>query len=57
MVVYDITKSDANTLKTFTEEKNVKPQYLPSYDPNFWKGYTIMEPNQAIKEFTILESD
>ena len=57
LVVYDITKSDANTLKALTEEKNVKPQYLPSYDPNFWKGYTIMEPNQAIKEFTISETN
>jgi len=57
LVVYDVSKSDAATLKSLTEEKNIKPQYLPSYNPEFWKGYTIMEPNQAIKEFTITETD
>ena len=25
---------------------------MPNYDPEFWKGYNILEPNQAIKDFT-----
>jgi hypothetical protein len=25
---------------------------MPKYDPTFWEGYAIMEPNTAIKEFT-----
>lgn len=33
----------------------VLPTYMPSYDPEFWKGYNIMEPDQAIKEFTSKE--
>ena len=24
-----------------------------SYDPDFWKGYSIIEPNEAIKNLTI----
>lgn len=57
LVVYDIEPSDASTLKAFKEDKNVKPTYLPTYNPEFWKGYTIMEPNQAIKEFTVSETN
>lgn len=47
-----ITESDFNT---FTEEPKVKPIYLPSYDPEFWKGYNVIEPNQAIKDFKSIE--
>ena len=53
LVVYDIQPSDSNTLNSFKENKAVKPTFLPAYDPEFWKGYNIMEPNQAIKEFTV----
>ncbi len=24
---------------------------MPNYNPEFWKGYTIIEPNKAIREF------
>ncbi|MGA8855171.1 MAG: carboxypeptidase-like regulatory domain-containing protein, partial [Christiangramia sp.] len=27
------------------------------YDPDFWKGYNIIEPNAAIREFTALQAD
>jgi len=30
---------------------------MAKYDPEFWKGYNIMEPNQAIREFTVSEED
>jgi hypothetical protein len=30
---------------------------MPKYDPEFWKGYAIMEPNTAIKEFTSASSE
>ena len=30
---------------------------MPRYDAEFWKGYTIMEPNQAIRGFTAEEED
>ena len=39
--------------------KNVKeidsdlPIKLKKYDPNFWKGYNILEPKQILKEFKV----
>jgi len=55
LVVYDIAETTKSTLDAIEEQKNVQPIYLPQYDPEFWKGYTIMEPNQAIREFTVRE--
>lgn len=48
-----ITDADFNA---FTEVPDVTPTYLPKYDPEFWKGYNIIEPNQAIKDFKIMDS-
>ena len=48
----DITVSQFDKLK---EQNNLLPTYMPVYNPEFWKGYNIIEPNQAIKEFTAKE--
>lgn len=57
LIVFDsqtISKADYNDFK----EKNlVTPERLNKYDPDFWKGYNIIEPNKAIKDFKALESD
>ncbi|WP_179337076.1 carboxypeptidase-like regulatory domain-containing protein [Winogradskyella ludwigii] len=46
-----ITEADYNNFK----EKNlVTPKRLNTYDPDFWKGYNIIEPNKAIKEFKVI---
>ncbi|WP_194767374.1 carboxypeptidase-like regulatory domain-containing protein [Tamlana sp. I1] len=53
-----IFKNDALTtaeFEAFTEKPKVKPVYLPAYDPEFWKGYNVIEPNQAIKDFKSIE--
>lgn len=47
-----ITKTD---FTVFEEKPKVKPIYLPKYDPEFWKGYNVIEPNQAIKDFKSIE--
>ena len=39
----------------FNEKANINPTYLPKYDPDFWKGYNVIEPNQAIKNFKSIE--
>ncbi|MDW5287952.1 carboxypeptidase-like regulatory domain-containing protein [Formosa sp. PL04] len=55
MVVFEnenITEADFNAFK---EKAQVKPIYLPEYDPEFWKGYNIIEPNKAIKAFKSIE--
>ncbi len=51
VVVFDTEAISESTFESFTEKKDVLPQYMPNYDPEFWKGHTIMEPNMAIKEF------
>ena len=34
------------------ENESVKATYLSRYNPEFWKGYDIMEPNEAIRSFS-----
>lgn len=38
------------------ENYEVKATYMAQYDPAFWEGYTIMEPNKAIRDFKVLET-
>ena len=47
-----ITKKEFDT---FVENKKVKATYMSQYDPEFWKEYTIMEPNAAIRSFKVVE--
>lgn len=52
LVVFDETAINSAQYESLKENNSVLPQYMPNYDPEFWKGYNIIEPNQAIKEFT-----
>ncbi|XLS29476.1 carboxypeptidase-like regulatory domain-containing protein [Flavobacteriaceae bacterium M23B6Z8] len=52
LVVFDAEKITASYFESIPEKNDQLPTYMPSYDPDFWKGYNIIEPNQAIKEFT-----
>jgi hypothetical protein len=52
IVVFDVESINKETFTNFTENNEVLPTYMANYDPEFWKGYTIMEPNTAIKQFT-----
>lgn len=45
----NVTQENYHNIKT---KNTVIPVYLKSYQPNFWKGYNIIEPNKAIKNFT-----
>ena len=53
LVVYDSELISANDFASAEENENVKATYLSRYDPEFWNGYNIMEPNQAIREFSV----
>ncbi len=53
LVVYNNTLIDKSQFENLKEDKSVKATYMPAYNPEFWQGYTIMEPNQAIREFTV----
>lgn len=55
LVVFENDTIDENSFNSFAEKAHVKPTYLPAYDPEFWKGYNVIEPNQAIKDFKSIE--
>ncbi|MBW1294004.1 carboxypeptidase-like regulatory domain-containing protein [Aquimarina litoralis] len=57
VVVFDSKPITESEYQNSTENKSIKPQYLSKYDPEFWKGYNIIEPNTAIKQFTAIEGD
>jgi len=52
IIVFEESAIEESQFEALTESNTVLPQYMPNYDPEFWKGYTIMEPNTAIKKFT-----
>lgn len=52
IVIFDTKKSSTAEFDSFTENNAVLPVYMPNYNPEFWKGYNIIEPNTAIREFT-----
>ena len=52
IVVFDVEPINKEAFTAFTENNEVLPTYMANYDPEFWKGHTIMEPNTAIKQFT-----
>jgi hypothetical protein len=55
LVVFEtipITKED---FETYKETPSVLPVNLTEYDPNFWEGYSIIEPNKAIKAFKVIK--
>ena len=56
LVVYDSNLINKDTFDGIKEDNSIEATYLPKYDPDFWQGYTIMEPNKAIQEFTINEN-
>ena len=53
LVVYESDIISTNDFASVKENEDVKATYLSRYDPEFWNGYNIMEPNQAIREFTV----
>lgn len=52
-VVFDSSVIDETTYANAIESTEAVATYLPAYDSNFWKDYTIMEPNAAIRAFEV----
>lgn len=57
LVVFNQEEIAEGTFTNYKEDKTVRATYMPNYDPEFWKGYNIMEPNQAIRGFTVSEEE
>ncbi|MFI1745277.1 carboxypeptidase-like regulatory domain-containing protein [Thalassobellus sediminis] len=55
LVVFENNPITETIFTTFEEQPKVEPITLPKYDPEFWKGYNVIEPNQAIKDFKSIE--
>jgi len=55
LIVFTEKAITANVFTKVKEQKEVDVKYFSSYNPDFWKGYNIIEPNQAIKEFTAID--
>ena len=55
LVVFSSENISATAYEQASENPEVNASYLSKYDPNFWKDYTIMEPNAAIQAFEVLE--
>lgn len=51
IVVFNHQALTKEAFTAITENNSVLPTYLPKYDPDFWEGYNIIEPNKAIKNF------
>lgn len=54
VVIFDTQTLTENDFEQTKENKTIQPYYLSQYDPSFWEGHQIIEPNAAIKSFTAL---
>ena len=52
--VFETKKIKEENYKNFIEKAVKIPERILKYDPEFWKDYNIIEPNQSIKELTVL---
>ncbi|MCK0155697.1 carboxypeptidase-like regulatory domain-containing protein [Cellulophaga sp. F20128] len=55
IVIFDTSPISEAQFVNYTEENKISPIHLNKYDPEFWKGHNIMEPNMAIRDFTAEE--
>ena len=53
LVVFETELLENNIFDKIDEKGNLLPVNKTSYDPEFWKGFTIIEPNKVIQEFSI----
>ena len=52
-IAFERKGSSQHTFDKIPEDIYGEISYLTKYEPNFWKDYTILEPNQALKAFEV----
>ncbi len=57
LVVYENESLAPGTLEQLAAAADFEYQTFKVYNPDFWSGHNIIEPNAAIKSFTALGSD
>ena len=55
LIIFETNSIAQIDFENFKENPDVLPTYLSAYDPSFWEGYNIIEPNEAIKNWKIIE--
>ncbi len=55
LVVFESENMTQSSYDLIEEKKLIKATYLSKYDPKFWQDYSIMEPNEAIESFKVIE--
>jgi len=55
LIVFSETNTTPEEFVALKEKKFVDVKYFSSYNSDFWKGYNVIEPNKAIKEFSGLK--
>ncbi|MFT5248530.1 MAG: hypothetical protein ACI93P_000243 [bacterium] len=55
LVVFESENMTQSSYDNIEEKKLIKATYLSKYDPTFWEDYSIMEPNEAIESFKVVE--
>ena len=53
LVIFETIPLDIHVFEDFQEKAKILPVNRITYDPNFWEGYMIIEPNAAIKEYRV----
>jgi hypothetical protein len=53
IVVFETLPLTQKEFEDLEETARVLPVNLTQYDPSFWEGYSIIEPNTAIKAFRV----
>lgn len=56
-IAFETSEISVDSFNSFNEKPEVTPTWLSAYDPNFWIDYNIIEPNEAIKGFKVIEED
>lgn len=55
LVVFETTPISKENFDAYEEIPKILPLNPNEYDPNFWEGYSIIKPNNAIKAFSVIE--
>ena len=53
LIIFDDIPINEEEYSKIEEQKRFKQDKLHSYDPKYWKDYSVIEPNQAIKSFKV----
>ena len=56
LIVFESENLSKQRFEDFQERPDVLPEYLEAYDPNFWEGYNIIEPNEALKNWKLIDA-